>query len=374
MLTRAATARLFALLLAVATAGASTSCSVAERAKQTVARTQGASGYCAILSDSIGLYPGNSVTRMGVPIGQVDHVEALATSVRVAFTLDHGVSVPGDVFAVTRTPTILADRTLELTGGHATGHLLQGDCIPMQRTETAKSITESTAAITNVVRQLSDAGRGQAVDRLVRVAAAQLDDTGPGMRDALSSLAGAVDDPRTFNADQLIRDIATTLRGITANWADLESLLRLAPSGLDSLSLGLFQAVSSLIGPRVNPIFQVLLDMATHLHDIVWNTLDTATATVRLLSEHTGVIVMYAGTLPNILDGIRNFWARVRTREIPIVSPRVEAGPSDNGTVCSRTSLDPQGKDHCGFFYGVPDGVTSVDLLQLVLNGGVKNP
>jgi ABC-type transporter Mla subunit MlaD len=373
MLIWAVMSKPLAVLVAVVVLGASMSCSVADRAQQAVARTQGAAGYCAILSDSIGLYPGNSVSRMGIPIGRIDSVEAAATSVRVTFALDHGISVPGDVVAITRAPTILADRTLELTGGHPAGTLVPGECIPMARTETAKSITESTAAITNVVRQLSDTGRGKSVDRLVTAAAAQLDGTGPGMRDALSNLAGAVGDPSAFDADQLIRDIATTMRGINANWPDLESLLRLAPQGLDSLSLGLFQAVASLIGPRLNPIIQVLLDAATHLHDIVWNTLDTATSTVRLLSEHTGVIVMYAGTLPNILDGIRNFWARVRTREIPIISPRVEAGPSDNGTVCSRTDLDPQGTNHCGFFYGVPDGVTSVDLLQLVLNGGVKN-
>ncbi|MUM19892.1 hypothetical protein BI330_23995 [Mycobacterium sp. CBMA 623] len=373
MLSRAVTVRRFALFVVVA-AAAGSSCSVAEHAEQAVSRTRESSGYCAVLSDSIGLYPGNAVSRMGVPIGQVERVEASATSVRVTFALDRGMSVPGDVAAITRAPTILADRTLELTGGRAPGGLAPGVCIPMQRTTTAKSITESIAAITDLVRQISDAGRGRAVDRLVTVFAAQLKGTGAGMRDALTDLAGAVSDPSALDADQLIRDIATSMRGITANWTELESLLRLAPSGLDSLSLGLFQAVASLIGPRLDPIIQTLLDMATHLHDIVWNTFDTATATVRLLSEHTGVIVMYAGTLPNILDGIRNFWARVRTREIPIASPRVEAGPSDNGTVCSRTNLDPQAKDHCGFFYGVPDGVTSVDLLQLVLNGGVKNP
>ncbi|MBB4852894.1 virulence factor Mce-like protein [Mycobacteroides chelonae] len=362
---------LLSVLVAVVTMAAGTSCSVAQQA---VSRTHGSAGYCAILSDSIGLYPGNSVSRMGVPIGQVDRIEASATSVRVTFTLDRGVTVPADVFAVTRAPTILADRTLELTGGRLAAELMSGTCIPLPRTETAKSITESTAAITNVVRQLSASGRGKTVDRLVAAAAEQLKSTGPGMRDALSNLAGAVSDPSALDVDQLIRDIATTMRGINANWTELETVLSLAPPGLDSWSLGLMQAFASLIGPRLHPIVQALLDMATHLHDIVWNTFDTATATVRLLSEHTGVIVMYAGTLPNILDGIRNFWARVRTREIPIASPRVEAGPSDNGTVCSRTDLDPQAKDHCGFFYGIPEGVTSVDLLQLVLNGGVKSP
>ncbi|WP_418002825.1 MlaD family protein [Mycobacterium sp. PDNC021] len=374
MLIREAVSKPLAVLVVAVTLGADTSCSVTDRARHAIAHAQGTAEYCAILSDAIGLYPGNSVSRMGIPIGRIASVEAAATSVRVTFALDQGISVPADVMAITRAPTILADRTLELTGGHAPGTLVPGQCIPMPRTRTAKSITESTAAITNVVRQLSGAGRGKTVDRLVTAAAAQLGGTGPGMHDVLANVAGAVGDLSAFDADQLIRDIATTMRGITANWTDLENLLRLAPTGIDSLSLGLFQAVSNLIGPRLNPIIQMVLDAATHLHEIVWNTLDTATSTVRLLSEHTGVIVMYAGTLPNILDGIRNFWARVRTREIPIMSPRVEAGPSSNGTVCSRTDLDPQSKDHCGFFYGVPDGITSIDLLQLVLKGGVKNP
>ncbi|SKT94706.1 Mce family protein [Mycobacteroides abscessus subsp. massiliense] len=378
MLSRRTTYRRFSrIVLAVVCAGAVGSCSVADRAEQAAARSQQSAGYCAILSDSIGLYPGNSISRRGVPIGRVERVDIVAATVRVTFALDRGVVVPGGVGAVTRSTSILADRSLELTGGDATtGELMPGRCIPFERTATAKSMTEGIAASTSLINQLSGTGREGNVNRLMRAVGGELRGKGEVIRDTMSDFTGALagQEDAPFDADGLVGDLAVLMRGIDANWAELATLMQRLPSGLDSLSLGLFQALRGLIGPRLNPLMQVLLDMATHLRSPVWNTLDAATATVKLLAEHTGVIVMYAGTLPNILDGIRNFWARVRTREIPVISPRVEAGPSDNGTVCSRTNLDPQQRDHCGFFYGVPDGVASTDILQLVLNGGVKQP
>lgn len=378
MLSRGTAYRRFGrIITAVVCAGAVGSCSVADRAEQTAARSRQSAGYCAILSDSIGLYPGNSISRRGVPIGRVERVDIVASTVRVTFALDGGVAVPSGVGAVTRSTSILADRSLELTGGEGTtGELMPGQCIPIERTATAKSMTEGIAAGTSLINQLSGTGREGNVNRLMRAVGGELRGKGEVIRETMSDFTGALDGQGNapFEADGLVADLAALMRGIDANWAELAALMQHLPTGLDSLSLGLFQALRGLIGPRLNPLLQMLLDMATHLHGLVWNTLDTATATVKLLSEHTGVIVMYAGTLPNILDGIRNFWARVRTREIPVISPRVEAGPSDNGTVCSRTNLDPQQQNHCGFFYGVPDGVASTDILQLVLNGGVKQP
>lgn len=351
------------------------SCSVADRAGEAAERYLSSEGYCAMMTDSIGLYPGNAVSRRGIPIGHVQRVENASRAVRVVFALDQGVSIPADTSVLTRSPSILADRTLELTGGNAEGELLPGDCVPIERTATTKSITESTAAMTNLVNQMTDAGSGDTMNRLVSAAAAQLDGTGEPMRDAMTNFAGFMDNGQPpFDADQLLRDVKTLMVGLDTHWSDLELVLKHASPGLDSMSLGMFKTAAQLLGPPINTIFQTVLDVTTHLHDLVWDSLETGAKTIKLLSEHTGVIVMYAGTLPNILDGVRNFWARIRTFDIPVLSPRVAAGPQDNGRVCSQTDMDPERRDHCGFFYGVPDEITSVDMLQLVLNGGVPQP
>ncbi|GAA2400263.1 MlaD family protein [Mycolicibacterium llatzerense] len=339
----------------------------------TLTHSTPAAEYCAVMDDTIGLYPGNSVTRKGVPVGTVDAVDRGPLSVTVRFRLDDGVSVPGDVGAATRSPTILADRSLELSGGDpARGTLKPQACIPLERTATAKSISDGLAAFNNVIRQTMDAGQGDTLTRLVTAASSQLDGNGPGLRQALSDFANAVKDSGgdMATADQLIRGTSSLMTTTVQNWAGIDAVLEHAgPVARETSTL--FRGLTPVLS-KVAPLLQLLVDVTTHLRGIVWNTLDTAAKTVRLLSDHTGVIVMNAGTLPNVLDGIRNFWARVNVRSIPVLSPRVAAGPQDDGQICARNDMNQ--KDHCGLFYGVPDGITSIDMLQLVLKGGAKQP
>lgn len=334
-------------------------------------------GLCAIMADSIGLYQGNSVTRMGVPVGTVDRIEPTSAAVRVTFSLNGGIAIPAQTKAVTRNPTILADRSLELSGGIAgEGVLTPGNCIPLERTATAKSISESISSTSTLVTQITNAGQGDTLNRLLGALDQQLAGNGPAVRDTFGNLAAVAGAPArdTIAGTQLLRDLSAVMKTNSDNWAYIESTLRPLPGVLQQLSSGVLWSAATIFGPTLDRIVRVLLDMATHYHDILWNTLDAATATFRLLAEHTGVIVMYAGTLPNILDGVRSFWARLRARNIPVLSPRVAAGVADDGKVCSQTDLDPGGKVRCGFFYGVPEGISSVDVLQLVLNGGVKQP
>lgn len=371
MLSAAAHIRTTAVALVVITM--TSSC--ADVRNQVVRPTAG--GYCALMSDSIGLYQGNSVTRMGVPVGVIERVEPTNTSVRVTFSIRRDVIVPADVKAVTRTPTILADRSMELSGDVSDDNLLApGNCIPLERTFTAKSISETASAASSLVNQMTDAGAGDTVNRLLAGLSDQLAGNGTVMRDTFTNLASSVEyAPNSAVTDgDLVKDLASALQTTVDNWGTIEALLNTMPGVLHQLSVGVLSPAARIFGPALSGVVRLLLDIGTHYHDILWNTFDTAAATVRMLSEHTGVFVMYAGTLPNILDGVRSFWARLRGRDIPVMSPRVAAGVVEDGKVCSQTDLDPNGKDHCGFFYGVPDGISSVDVLQLVLNGGVRQP
>src|ERR1700721_2384269 len=69
--------------------------------------------FCAIMSDSVGLYTGNPVTQMGYRIGSVDSITPEDSSVEIRFTITENRPIPADVKAVTRSTSILADRSLE---------------------------------------------------------------------------------------------------------------------------------------------------------------------------------------------------------------------------------------------------------------------
>jgi ABC-type transporter Mla subunit MlaD len=82
---------------------------------------QSSAGYCADMPDSVGLYPGNPVTQMGYQVGLVKQVRPAGDHVEVTFSLDSGRRYPADVKAVTRSKSLLADRSLELVGNYDSG-------------------------------------------------------------------------------------------------------------------------------------------------------------------------------------------------------------------------------------------------------------
>jgi phospholipid/cholesterol/gamma-HCH transport system substrate-binding protein len=123
------------IILALVVAVCATSCGAGRESQS--------AQFCAIMSDSVGLYVGNPVTQMGYQIGTVDKITPRDTSVEVRFTIKQRRPIPRDVKAVTRSTSILADRSLELVGNYGGGpRLLAAQCIPRSHTSTPLSISQ----------------------------------------------------------------------------------------------------------------------------------------------------------------------------------------------------------------------------------------
>ncbi|MFD6196475.1 MlaD family protein [Mycobacteriaceae bacterium NPDC060252] len=352
---------LFTAALSAGLLASSSACGVLDRSPKTV-------GYCAVLSDATGLYRGNPVTRKGVRIGKIEGVVSDTMSVRVNFSIDTDAAVPELVTAVSRAPSILADRSLELINGDSTaGRLSPGSCIPLERTAVAKTISENAAAMTGLLNQLTTQGRGEKLDRALGSLSTQLKGNGAVIRDSVTNIVGAMD-AQPPSLDNLLKSASDSLSNLNANSDDMNTVLEHALPAISVSARTLMPTLYGILGPQVNTLTRMAYDMATEYRGEVWASLDTAGYTLRLLSEHTGVFTTYAGTLPNIADGVRGFYYRLRARPEPVKSNRVNAGPQDNGMVCSRVA--PGGEDHCGYFYGVPDEINTIDVLVKVLKEG----
>lgn len=365
MLTRIAARRLARTSLAVALStgllATSSACGLLDRSPKT-------GGYCAVLSDASGLYRGNPVTRKGVRIGKIDDVVSDLMSVRVDFSIDTDAAVPELVTAVSRAPSILADRSLELINGDpAAGRLSPGSCIPIERTAVAKTISENAAAMTGLLSQLTNDGRGENLDRALGSLSTQLKGNGAVIRDSITNIVGAMD-AQPPSLDSMLKNASNSLSTLNANSGDMNTVLEHAVSAMSLSARTLMPTLYGILGPQVNTLTRMAYDMATEYRGELWASMDTAAFTMRLLSEHTGVFTTYAGTLPNIADGVRGFYYRLRARPEPVKSNRVDAGPQDNGMVCSR--IAPGGQDHCGYFYGVPEEINTIDVLVKVLKEG----
>lgn len=77
---------------------------------QTVRRT----AAVAYFANSNGLFPGDEVRVLGVPVGKIDTIEPQPQRVKVSFWFDSTVQVPADVKAVILSPSLVTWRAIAL--------------------------------------------------------------------------------------------------------------------------------------------------------------------------------------------------------------------------------------------------------------------
>ena len=198
--------------------------------RSTTEGAEGGGGFCAMLTDAIGLYKGNPVTQMGFRVGEVTGIENAGTRVKVTFSLDSGRAYPADVTAVTRSKSLLADRSLELVGNYTDGPTLsKGQCITT--TFTPKNINEVAGSASDFLKDLSDNG-GLDLQNALDGADTALSGTGAKAHSMYVNAAKAAQDPDGFTADigSAIRDMAPLTTDALNNWDTILSITGQAPT------------------------------------------------------------------------------------------------------------------------------------------------
>ncbi len=89
----------------------------------------------AYFANSNGIFPGDEVRILGVPVGRIDSIEPQAERAKITFWINDKYSVPADVKAVILSPTLVTSRAIQLTPAYTAGPTLARDAvIPQQRT------------------------------------------------------------------------------------------------------------------------------------------------------------------------------------------------------------------------------------------------
>ncbi|MCP2277676.1 virulence factor Mce family protein [Nocardia amikacinitolerans] len=149
----------------------------------------------AYFDSSVGIYEGSDVRILGVPVGRVESVEPMGDQVKVVLGVDRGYDVPADAQAAQITPSVVADRYIQLTpvyrGGPKMGRTAT---IPRERTVTPVEVDELYRSIAELSDALGPDGanREGAVNELVRTSAANLAGNGEALANSISQLSGAV--------------------------------------------------------------------------------------------------------------------------------------------------------------------------------------
>ncbi|OBJ42493.1 mammalian cell entry protein [Mycolicibacterium mucogenicum] len=316
------------------------------------------------MPDSVGLYVGNPVTHMGYPIGEVAAITPTAQSVRVDFTIDPGQVIPDNVKAVTRSTSILADRSLELVGDYtATSKLSPGGCIPLSRALTPKSLSEVIGSSTSFINSINPVG-SQNVGQVVSGVDQALTSQGANINELLTTTSAVLDSP-----DQGIGELASITRNLTLLTNMLTHVEPTMKSVIEDTSSSVLTEVTDVgVGAAgafdgLIPVIRAAAGLERELGPQIQQLLDAIAVAVRKASPRAPYYASLMNVAPRLITGLANL-ANSHEFTMHYRPPMYRLRTPDGVAQCNIMNATMPGS--CANVKGTPYAV-DVALLQYVL-------
>ncbi|PQM49299.1 hypothetical protein C1Y40_00485 [Mycobacterium talmoniae] len=270
--------------------------------------SRGGHQITAYFTSAVGLYPGDDVRVVGVPVGRIDTIEPRAEDVKITMTVSRDVQLPADAGAIIVAPNIVSARFIQLTPAYTGGPTLADHAsIGLDRTGVPVEWDEVKEQLTQLSAQLGPQGadlQGPLSD-VVNQAADTFDGNGDSFRNALrelSATAGRLGDSRTDlfgtvkNLQVLVNALSSSNEQIVQfsdHVASVSRVLADASTGLDS---------------TLGTLNQALRDVRGFLHD----NNDVLVSQVNKLADFTKILSDQHDDLEQVLhvtpNGLANFY------------------------------------------------------------------
>lgn len=268
-------------------------------------RSYSITGYFA---SAVGLYPGDEVRVVGVPVGRVRSIEPHPDNVKITMTVDKSVPLPADVRALLMAPNIVSARVIQLAPAYTDGQkLADGAVLGQDRTAVPVEWDEVKQELTQLSAQLGP-GQGKlngALSTLVNQAAETFDGNGDSFRNALrelSTTAGRLGDSRT--------DLFGTVKNLQVLVDALSHSNEQMVQFTDHVAAvsGVLADSSADLNITLGTLSQALRDVRGFLHD----NNDALITQVNKLSEFTKMLSDQSENLEQVLHisphGLVNFY------------------------------------------------------------------
>jgi virulence factor Mce-like protein len=195
----------------------------------------------AKFSRAVSVYVGTDVRVLGVNVGKVTRVTPAGNAVRVDMEYDGNISLPANAKAVVVTPTLVADRFVQLTPAYTRGAVMADDAlIELADTGVPVELDRIYASLSELSVALGPSGvnKDGTLNRVLATTARALDGKGAQANKTIVDLAAAA---KTFGAgsgdlfatveqlasftdalatnDKLVRTFLVELTGVSAQLA-----------------------------------------------------------------------------------------------------------------------------------------------------------
>jgi phospholipid/cholesterol/gamma-HCH transport system substrate-binding protein len=227
----------------------------------TVVRSVGGVGRTNVVgyfANSTGIYNGDDVVILGVPVGTVEKIEPEPDRVKITFWYDHKYKVPADAEAAILSPSLVTPRSIQLTPAYTGGPVMQTDAvIPRERTAVPVEYDDFRQQLEKLTQilQPTKPGGTSTLGAFINTAADNLRGQGPDIRDTIVKLSQAI---------SALGDHSGDLFSTFKNLSILVSALHDSGDLLRQLNQNL-AAVTNLLADDPNEVGNAV----RNLHDVV---------------------------------------------------------------------------------------------------------
>jgi phospholipid/cholesterol/gamma-HCH transport system substrate-binding protein len=149
----------------------------------------------AYFDNSNGIFVGDEVRIVGVPVGEIDKIEPEPQRVKISFWLDDRYKVPADAKAVILSPTLVTSRAIQLTPAYTSGAVMADNAVigqdrtavPVEFDDFRKQLQKLNDAL-----QPTQPGGVSPLGALVNTTAGNLRGQGATIRDTIIKLSQAI--------------------------------------------------------------------------------------------------------------------------------------------------------------------------------------
>lgn len=319
----------------------------------------------AYFDDAAGLFVGNEVGVLGVPVGEVTDIVADGDKVKVTMDITDGdLKIPDDVGALVVARSVATDRYVELAPVYHEGdaELADNATIPLERTRTPVEWDEIIAALDRFTKGLAGKdGKAGALSNLISVGAKSLSGTGELANQTLSDVAKAASALADHRGDisTSINNLASLTHVLAANGRTIDEF-----SASVTAAAALFNSEKEEFGAALKALSAALNGLATFVRDnrgALKTSITGLTEVTGNLLEHSAQLGETVETLPLAFDNLGRAVTVPGTVNVRIPLQDLSPLPDLTGAICAALG------DLCNALSLSPG--TTIDHLLGILGG-----
>jgi phospholipid/cholesterol/gamma-HCH transport system substrate-binding protein len=277
------------------------------RTTETINRTN----VVAYFENSNGIYVGDDVRILGVPVGRITSIEPQPERVKVSFWYDDKYDVPADAKAVILSPTLVTARAIQLTPVYTEGPVMKDDAvIPRERTAVPVEWDEVRQQLERLADTLqpTEPGEVSPLGSIINTTADNLRGEGANIRDTVIKLSQA------FSA---LGDHSTDIFSTIKNLAILVSALQDSTDLMRKLNQNL-ASVTGLLADNPNEVADAVRDLNAVVPEVqafvaenreaLGTTSDKLAGVTQALNDSLADVKQFLHVAPNTLQNYVNIW------------------------------------------------------------------